>query len=221
MGVMDELIEAEPYTLEVLELPPDVEQLLQDLRGADVNRRMLAARAFSEIQDARAVPALIEMLDDDCPLVRVSAAYAVGRNPCSEAVEPLIAVLDRDWNGYVRKGLVWALGNCCDARAFDSLVEALMTDIPAVRLWAASALGQLGDLRALGPLSVALAKDPFAVVRSNCAWALGRLGDVRAVPSLQRALGDTDLSVQLDACEALETLGYHHEADSADLFEIS
>lgn len=57
MGVMDELIEAEPYTLEVLELPPDVEQLLQDLRSADVNRRMLAARAFQRFKmRARCLP---------------------------------------------------------------------------------------------------------------------------------------------------------------------
>ncbi|AGY57876.1 HEAT repeat domain-containing protein [Gloeobacter kilaueensis] len=219
---MDELIEAEPYALEVVDSPPDIEQLLSDLISGDVTRRMLAARAFSEIQDERSVPALIDLLADDCPLVRVSAAYALGRNPCPAAVEPLIATLLQDWNGYVRKGLVWALGNCQDARAFDSLVDALVTDIPAVQLWAASALGQLGDPRAVAPLATALKADPVAVVRSNCAWALGKLGDKEAgVPALLSALDDDDLSVQQDVREALNTLGYHYETDAADPFEIA
>ncbi len=219
---MDDLIEAAPYTLEVLEPPPDVEQLLADLSASDLTRRMLAARAFSEIQDSRSVPGLIGLLRDECPLVRVSAAYAVGRNPCPDAVEPLITALAEDWNGYVRKGLVWALGNCCDPRAYSSLVDALQTDIPAVRLWAASALGQLGDLRALDTLVTSLKSDPLAVVRSNCAWALGRLGDSRATAALLDALEDEDLSVRQDIREALESLGYRsEESDVLDLYEIS
>jgi HEAT repeat protein len=215
----DLIVEQDPYAVEeeVAEPLPDIEQLLIDLRSPDVNCRMLAARVFSEVEEPRAVPALIDLLVDDCPLVRVSAAYALGRNPCAQAVEPLVAALERDWNGYVRKGLVWALGNCRDSRAFGPLVEALDTDIPAVRLWAASALGQLGDRRALVPLGHALLGDPLAVVRSNCAWALGELADPRAVPSLVQVLDDEDLSVQQDAREALGKLGYHFETEAFEL----
>jgi HEAT repeat protein len=203
------------------ELLPDVEALLGDLWASDINRRMLAARAFSEVQEERAIPALIHLLQDECPLVRVSSAYALGRNPCPKIVEPLIAALRRDWNGYVRKGLIWALGNCCDSRAFEPLVDSLATDIPAVRLWSASALGQLGDVRAVPYLSAALLSDPLAVVRSNCAWALGRLECTEAIPSLVKALKDEDLSVQQDVHEALESLGYNElEGDGVDVFEI-
>lgn len=213
----DLIVEEEPYSIEVVELEPDVEQLLVDLHSPDVNQRMIAARTFSELEEPRAIPALVELLNDDCPLVRVSTAYALGRNPCSAVVEPLIRALsDNCWNGYVRKGLVWALGNCRDLRAFEPLVEVLHTDIPAVRLWAASALGQLGDERAVEHLKLALSQDPLAVVRSNCAWALGELGDIRGLPTLVAALADEDLSVQQDAHEALAKLGYCEEMDSGD-----
>ena len=125
---------------------PDPEEMLLLLTDAVTSQRMLAARAFCEIQDERAIPHLIRLLADPCPLVRVSAAYALGRNPSPEAVEPLISQLEQDWNGYARKGIVWALGNCRDIRALKPLLRSLKVDISAVRLWSASALGQAADL---------------------------------------------------------------------------
>lgn len=214
-------------TLEVLaanvEPPkPDPEEMLPLLTDPVTGRRMLAARAFCEIKDARAIPHLIELLNDPCPLVRVSAAYALGRNPSPDAVEPLIDRLDRDWNGYVRKGIVWALGNSRDRRSIPPLLRALKLDIAAVRLWAASSLAQAADLSyeavvaTLPPIVVALINDPLAAVRSNCAWSLGRL--CRELPSnvvyatavdalIQVVEEDRDLGVREDAKAALLKLG--------------
>src|SRR5207237_8934299 len=115
------------------------------------------------------------------------AGYALGRKPSSTAVEPLIDQLNRDWNGYVRKGVVWASVNCRDHRALPSLTDALKTDISAVRLWAASSLAQMAELdyedivASIPPLITALRQDPVAAVRSNCAWSLGQL--CRELPS--------------------------------------
>jgi len=200
---------------------PDLEEMLALLNSSDVAQRMLAARAFCELQDERATPYLIELLHDACPLVRVSAAYALGRNPDSSAVEPLIGQLNQDWNGYVRKGVVWALGNCRDRRSLEPLIDAVKTDISAVRLWAASSLGQMAEVNleaaeaAMAPLIEALSQDPVAAVRSNCAWALGQLAReiplnnlyTRAVNALIAALTDLDLGVQEDAKSALLRLG--------------
>ncbi len=202
-------------------LRPDPDEMLSLLDSADVNQRMLAARAFCEIEDARAIPALIHLLRSSCPLVRVSAAYALGRNPSPSAVDPLIQQLEQDWNGYVRKGVAWALGNCRDERALGPLTETLLTDISAVRLWAASSLGQMAEVslaaakQAVPPLITALTNDDMAVVRSNAAWALGQL--CRAIPvddtyrqaidALITALEDADMGVQEDAKAALLKLG--------------
>ena len=201
---------------------PDPEEMLPLLTDAITARRMMAARAFCELQDVRAIPHLIVLLVDPCPLVRVAATYALGRNPSIDAVEPLIAQLDRDWNGYVRKGIVWALGNCRDRRTIEPLLRSLRLDISAVRLWAASALGQAADLgyeaviATVPPIIEALINDPLAAVRSNCAWSLGRL--CRELPSnvvyatavdalIQVLEDDRDLGVRDDAKAALLKLG--------------
>ena len=212
---LDRLEESEPPQ-------PDPEEMLPLLESPEAQQRMIAARAFCELQDARAIPYLIRLLRDGCPLVRVSAAYALGRNPSRDAVEPLIDQLNRDWNGYVRKGVVWALGNCRDRRSLAPLIDALKTDISAVRLWAASSLGQMATvgydvaIGAVPPLIEALRRDSVAAVRSNCAWAIGQLCRelpnnvvyAGAIDGLIEALEeDKDFSVQEDAKSSLLRVG--------------
>lgn len=200
----------------------DPDEMLALLSSPESSQRMLAARAFCEIQDTRAVPLLVALLQDTCPLIRVSAAYGLGRNPSSEAVDPLIHQLKNDWNGYVRKGMVWALGNCRDRRSLPSLINALRTDISAVRLWAASALAQMSEvdydaiISAIPPLIEALRRDPTAAVRSNCAWSIGQL--CRELPSnvvyatavdalIEAFAEDEDVGVKEDARSAVLKLG--------------
>lgn len=202
--------------------PPDPEKLLPLLEDGAVQQRMLAARAFCEIQDSRAIPHLLRLLQDICPLVRVSATYALGRNTSADVVEPLIALLEEDWNGYVRKGAVWALGNCRDSRALKPLLRTLKGDISAVRLWAASSLPQAaklnyGDIVATIPFLIeSLRRDRVAAVRSNCAWAVGQLCRelpvnvvyATAIDALIEALvEDEDLGVKEDARSALLRVG--------------
>ncbi len=204
------------------EIAPDPEEMLSLLTSAHVSERMIAARAFCELRDERAIVPLLEMLNDVCPLVRVSVAYALGRNPSLNSVEPLIDLLARDWNGYVRKGVVWALGNCGDHRAIEPLVHALKTDISAVRLWAASSLAQIAKVNyediitVLPPLIEGLRRDLIAAVRSNCAWSIGQLCRelplnviyATAIDALIEALvEDEDLGVKEDARGALLKVG--------------
>lgn len=206
----------------VAESLPDPQTMLPLLSDPIPARRMLAARAFCELQDERAIPYLLQLLNDTCPLVRVSTAYALGRNPSPDAVKPLIDALNKDWNGYVRKGVVWALGNCSDRRAVQPLIHALKTDISAVRLWAASSLAQVAKLEyedviaSLPPLIEGLRRDPMSAVRSNCAWAIGQLCRelplnvvyATAIDSLLEALvEDEDLGVKEDARGALLKVG--------------
>ncbi|WP_036485272.1 HEAT repeat domain-containing protein [Myxosarcina sp. GI1] len=202
--------------------PPDPEQMLELLQSEQASQRTIAARAFCELEDRRSIPLLIKLLKDDCPLVRVSTAYALGRNTSPEAVEPLIELLEEDWNGYVRKGIVWALGNSRDRRALQPLIYTLKTDISAVRLWTASALAQVATLEyedviaAMPPLIEALRKDAMAAVRSNCAWAIGQL--CRELPSnvvyataidalIEALVEDDDYGVKDDSKTAILKVG--------------
>ncbi len=202
--------------------PPNPERMLALLASTKPTERMLAARAFCEIEDPRSIPLLIELLKDICPLIRVSTTYALGRNTDPAAVEPLIELLAQDLNGYVRKGIVWALGNSKDPRAVPPLIEALKTDISAVRLWAASGLAQVAPLEyesiisAIPPLIQGLRRDKTPAVRSNCGWAIGQL--CRELPSnvvyataidalIESLVEDEDLGVKDDARSAILKVG--------------
>ncbi|MGB7273411.1 MAG: HEAT repeat domain-containing protein [Geitlerinemataceae cyanobacterium] len=221
----DSALESPLDTMETVESDralPNPEAMLALLDSPETAKRMLATRTFCELEDARAIPHLIRLLTDPCLLVRVSAAYALGRNPSPEAVDPLIDRLNLDWNGYVRKGVVWALGNCNDRRALEPLVDALRTDISAVRLWSASSLGQMAKVGyevvvgAIPPLIEVLRRDPISAVRSNCAWAVGQL--CRELPSnvvygcaidalLEALVEDADMGVREDARSSLLRVG--------------
>lgn len=215
---LDQLRPTEAIEAEVA----DKDEMLALLDSASSQQRMLAARFFCDVQDSRAIPKLVDLLADACPLVRVSAVYGLGRNSSIDVVDALIQQLQTDWNGYVRKGVVWALGNCQDARARDPLIHALKQDISAVRLWSASALAQMAYvgydaiITAIPPLIEAMLRDPVSAVRSNCAWAIGQL--CRELPSnvvyatavdalIETFAEDEDLGVREDARAAVLKLG--------------
>jgi HEAT repeat protein len=198
---------------------PDPDEMLRLLESPDPQQRILAARAFCEIEDSRSIPSLINLLTAACPLLRVSAAYGLGRNPSPTAVEPLIAQLQKDWNGHARKGMVWALGNSRDRHSLEPLVDALRTDIPAVRLWAATALAQMAVISyeamiaAIPALIEGLRRDPIAAVRSNCAWSIGQL--CRELPS--NVVYATAIDALIEAFAEDEELGVREDARSAML----
>ncbi|MFN5117918.1 MAG: HEAT repeat domain-containing protein [Cyanobacteriota bacterium] len=181
---------------------------------------MQGLRIFCEHRDPRAIPLLLPLLQASCPIVRMSAVYALGRNPHPLAVEPLLSLLAADDNGYVRKAVAWSLGNYPDAPVLNPLIASLRQDIAAVRLWAASSLADAG---ATGPakadpaaaqLLQSLRIDSEPAVRSNSAWSLGRLYPDLVEPRqqevvellLQTMLGDADSAVREEARLALEQL---------------
>jgi HEAT repeat protein len=174
---------------------------LQLLAGSQ-EQRMQGLRIFCEHRDPRAIPLLLPLLAASCPILRMSAVYALGRNPDPRAVEPLLALLQDDSNGYVRKAVAWSLGNYPEAPVLNPLIRALGVDIAAVRLWAAGSLADAGSTgtakadQASAQLLQSLRIDSEPVVRSNCAWSLGRLHDQLVEPR-QRELVETLVEVML------------------------
>ena len=51
------------------------------------------------------------LLDQPCPVERMSVVYALGRNPCPSAVQKLVSLLKTDDNAYVRRATAWSLAN--------------------------------------------------------------------------------------------------------------
>jgi HEAT repeat protein len=88
----------------------------------------------------------------------------------------------------------------------NGLIEALdYGDDHNIRLAAASALGRIGDSRAVDPLIDAL--DDQQGVNEVAALALGEIGDSRAVEPLINALGDENWEVRSSAAKALGKIG--------------
>jgi HEAT repeat protein len=183
-------------------------------------QRMQGLRIFCEHRDPRVVPLLLPMLTASCPILRMSAVYALGRNPSPQAVEPLLALLAGDDNGYVRKAVAWSLGNYPDAPVLNPLIRALQVDIAAVRLWAASSLADAGSTGpakadpAAAQLLLSLRIDSEPAVRSNSAWGLGRLYADLVEPRQEEVvetlvhtmLHDAESGVREEARLALEQL---------------
>jgi len=184
------------------------------------NERLQGLRVFCEHRDPRALPFLLPLLDEPSPVVRMSAVYALGRNPCPKAIDLLLHLLKFDSNAYVRKATAWSLGNYPDAPVLEPLINALKQDVAAVRLWASSSLAEVGlnsvesSPKAANQLLESLQVDGESLVRSNCIWSLGRLyGLLSAEIQIQIVetfisvlLNDREPSVRYEARTALEQL---------------
>jgi HEAT repeat protein len=165
----------------------NVERVIKLLkRSPNVELRMESANALGEIDDEKAVQALLEALRDKHKWVRNCAFGALGRSGNKQAVEPLIGIL-HDEDETMRWGAIKALRRIGDGRAVEPLIETLQDEGETARRDAADALGQLGAKQAVEPLIRAL-KDKSVHVKRSAAEALGWLGDARAVGPLLKAI---------------------------------
>jgi HEAT repeat protein len=160
--------------------------------------RYYAAHVLGKIGDKRAVPALIETLQDES--LYYQAAIILGDLGDERAVPALLALLeqarDRSRNSYAPKTdmMLWAgyaLMGLRHPEGLQTLVEFLNPEHNKVqRRHAVDALGKFGDRGAV-PFLVEALNDEDVEVRVNAIMALGRIGDQVAVPALKESLKDT------------------------------
>ena len=75
-----------------LEIARACDQGLVLLRG-NHGERLQGLQVFCEHRDPRSIALLLPLLQNSCPVERMSAVYALGRNPSPPAVEPLLQLL--------------------------------------------------------------------------------------------------------------------------------
>ena len=169
--------------------------------------RLQGLRVFCEYRDQRSLPLLVPLLQEACPVERMSAVYALGRNPCPRAVDILLQILRFDSNAYVRRATAWSLGNYPNSPVLQPLISSLHGDVAAVRLWASSSLAEIGSnsrenaKEAAAELLISLSIDVEPGVRSNCIWSLGRLFD-HLDQDLQGQMVDQIITVLLNDTES-------------------
>ncbi len=107
-----------------------------------------------------------------------------------------------------------ALGDSRDESVIWYLNEALLTDIPSVRIAAAGSLGRLGGETAARHLMAALRGERTTSVRVAIVEALGETGSPQSLRALISALNnDQDAAVHVVAALALGRLGDRHAAE--------
>ena len=215
-----EQIDNDSFSKENLNITTECDEALRLLKG-NREQRIQGLRIFCEYRDKRSFPFLLPLLDQPCPVERMSAVYALGRNPCPDAVQKLILLLETDDNAYVRKATAWSLANYDNQIVLKPLINSLKNDVSAVRLWSSSSLAEIGSIStsnaqlAAEQLLISLKIDNEPVVRSNCIWSLCRLFE-KLNNFLQEsfvdectkiALFDKEPSVMEEAKTALDSMG--------------
>jgi len=203
-----------------INISQECDEALKLLKG-NREERIQGLRIFCEYRDQRSFPLLLPLLDQPCPVERMSAVYALGRNPCPSAVQKLVSLLKTDDNAYVRRATAWSLANYDNQIVLKPLINALKNDVAAVRLWSSSSLAEIGNVSsknaelAAEQLLISLKIDNESGVRSNCIWSLCRLYE-KLNNTFQEsfvdectkiALFDKEPSVMEEAKTALDSMG--------------
>ncbi len=175
-------------------------------RTEDSDVREVALRALARIADPRAVEPLIKALENAEVWLAPRIADILARHG-EAVVAPLIAVLNDGGNRPARAWAANVLGEVRAQHAFPSVVRLLDDPEDEVRAKAATALGRMGDRRAVGYLVDHLLSDPAPFVRARISSALGQLGGPEVIERLVRALGDPAWWVRMRTVEALEHVG--------------
>ncbi len=157
---------------------------------------------------------------------RWKAAWGLGRVPgAADALVPLLGDADIDVRREAARSLgllgkaargagTESAGAAEHAAVVDALLVALRDDNSFVRRWAATALGDLGDRRALDALRVA-SRDPTTLAAQAAARALTAMGEPTAAPmfsppqkprddqEIEAWVRSGDATVRKDACKFL------------------
>ncbi len=215
-----EQIDSDNFSKVNLNITSECNEALKLLKG-DREQRIQGLRIFCEYRDKRSFPLLLPLLDQPCPVERMSAVYALGRNPCPSAVQKLVSLLETDDNAYVRRATAWSLANYDNQIVLKPLINALKNDVAAVRLWSSSSLAEIGSISsenaqlAAEQLLISLKIDNETGVRSNCIWSLSRLFEKLNETFQEKfvdectkiALFDKEPSVMEEAKTALDSMG--------------
>jgi len=185
---------------------PALLETVMATRTEDSDVREIALRALARIADPGAVEPLVKALENAEVWLAPRIADILARHG-EAVVAPLIAILDEENHRPARAWAANILGQVRAKRAFPSVVRLLDDPEDEVRAKAATALGRMGDRRAIGYLVDRLLSDPAPFVRARMSAALGQLGGPEVIERLVRALGDPAWWVRMRTVQALEHVG--------------
>lgn len=166
----------------------DVDGMIEALTHPDVQcsdlLRGAVVRELGGLEDRRAVPALIEVLEHDEEKVpRIFAAQALSKFSDAKSLTALQGAM-YDSERSVRLWAISGMGAQRDRESVEDLMNCLSDENSWIREYAARALGEIGDHRATESLVVST-QDSNGRVRKAAASALVSLGDWNAIEPLR------------------------------------
>jgi HEAT repeat protein/beta-lactamase regulating signal transducer with metallopeptidase domain len=180
-----------------------VSALLTVVKDENAAVRLAAVEALGNLQDPRAIDALVQAVKTDTDArVREAAAEALGEIDSPRAVAGLVEALRSEKVAAVRAKIAWALGEIGDARAVEALGAAVRDAEVEVRRNAVEALGQIESPAAV-PMLIPALRDADVETRKDAAEALGQLESKDAIEALGTASKDANAEVRKEAVEAL------------------
>lgn len=127
------------------------------LDGQHENRRQQGLSSLKAIEDPNAAPAIIKFLSADArPSIRELSIAMLVKISGAKAITGLVKLSLFDESADIRSAALEGIGQSYYERAQKSFIAALKNDSNPIVCRAASALGQIGDKNAVGPLIDAL-----------------------------------------------------------------
>lgn len=165
--------EAAARSLGLIKSTDGVAMLLLMVGDPEPRVRLAAIDSLGLIGDPRGVTALVLMLREVD--YGQAAAGSLGRIKSVDALPALIRVLkDRDLPLPIIEKSFWAIGAIGSSSSVSALKPFLKDEDPQFAVWAADALGRVGDLSAKVELFEALKREELQV-KEMAAWALQKL----------------------------------------------
>jgi HEAT repeat protein len=134
----------------------DIDDWARRMKEEDPHTRLEAVKSFGESNDPEAIEHLIEAMADTDRAVRIKAIDYLGKLRATQATTLMVQKL------FLR-----------DIDAFDK--QRILV-----------ALGRIGDVKAIGPVSDFLEQDTDPTTRATAVFALGEFGDRATIEKLQK-----------------------------------
>jgi hypothetical protein len=184
----------------------DAETLALETLSASENPGLLVPcmRYLAAIRSQEAEGPLLGLLDerDELASAAIQSLAALGRPASGEAL--LARLRDAGYSAALKSQLILALGTLKYSPAVEDLLAVVSNaeEERARRMYAASALGEIGDPKALPALRSLLAS-PDSLLRTYAAGALSGFALAEVEPALQDGLRDSNARVRQAAAKAL------------------
>jgi hypothetical protein len=206
---------------------PTTKGLIEQLsESRSAGERSMAAWWLGEHETKKAVDALLDALDDDSRIVRLTAGWALGEIKDRDSIDGLIETLERDDDLLVREMAALALGEIEHRSAINALEAAYKSDerlAPAV-IWA------LGEIAGRGSDKADDVRDEIIEDLGERPWRNEQvwMGTLKRkwpkyddVKDLIDDLGDNDAEVRCEAAFALGRVGIEQDFDDMDEVEAA